>query len=279
MTPTQKKIISQLTENTGRHMLDSGGAYGRNWEHNQGRQFDNEPTAKLDLYYSEDRKTLEVSPTINLYHWLSDRLVYDAKLQKRFERFANTKLREDISWLKLQEIFPAWLAEREHDINGPYWGDEPYTVNTYNGESLLSQVLQYTLFTVDDTEYIALSVHGGCDIRGGYTKPVMYQCEHDSIHNEYCTIGLTVPELSAGALGSSIAPAIPEQYSCWDMMGGYLEPADNEGSWEDFIAKFKIETDTDEHYISDGVAVLDGDDIYFGINGQACQLECWTFGC
>ena len=28
-------IYKMLTENTGVHMLDSGGAYGRNWERNQ----------------------------------------------------------------------------------------------------------------------------------------------------------------------------------------------------------------------------------------------------
>lgn len=34
---TAEVIASMLTENTGRHMLDSGGAYGRNWERNHGR--------------------------------------------------------------------------------------------------------------------------------------------------------------------------------------------------------------------------------------------------
>ena len=28
-----------LTENTGKHMLDSGGAYGRHWERNQKKSF------------------------------------------------------------------------------------------------------------------------------------------------------------------------------------------------------------------------------------------------
>lgn len=32
LTDTQKSLIEQLTENTGRHLLDSGSAYGRNWE-------------------------------------------------------------------------------------------------------------------------------------------------------------------------------------------------------------------------------------------------------
>lgn len=37
---TKEVILSQLQENTGRHMLDSGGAYGRSWERNQGKTWD-----------------------------------------------------------------------------------------------------------------------------------------------------------------------------------------------------------------------------------------------
>jgi len=43
---TKEIIYNMLTENTGRHMLDSGGAYGRNWERNQVKtieDFENEP--------------------------------------------------------------------------------------------------------------------------------------------------------------------------------------------------------------------------------------------
>lgn len=35
LTSTERVLIAMLTENTGRHMLDSGGAYGRNWERNR----------------------------------------------------------------------------------------------------------------------------------------------------------------------------------------------------------------------------------------------------
>lgn len=44
-------------------------------------------------------------------------------------------------------------------------------MNTYNGEDLLSQTLQYTYFECDGTPYVLLQVHGGCDVRGGYTAP------------------------------------------------------------------------------------------------------------
>ena len=36
---TAKIIYKMLTESTGKHMLDSGGAYGRHWERNQKKSF------------------------------------------------------------------------------------------------------------------------------------------------------------------------------------------------------------------------------------------------
>ena len=46
---TKAVIADMLQENTGRHMLDSGGAYGRNWERNQGRDFDSEPYGRAEF--------------------------------------------------------------------------------------------------------------------------------------------------------------------------------------------------------------------------------------
>ena len=34
-TATEKMVFELITENTGQHFLDSGGAYGRHWERNQ----------------------------------------------------------------------------------------------------------------------------------------------------------------------------------------------------------------------------------------------------
>ena len=36
----EQTIFEMITENTGSHMLDSGGAYGRNWQRNQGKTID-----------------------------------------------------------------------------------------------------------------------------------------------------------------------------------------------------------------------------------------------
>jgi hypothetical protein len=67
-------------------------------------------------------------------------------------------------------------------------GVECETINTYNGESMLDQVMQYVYFTCPDTDeqIVLVSVHGGCDVRGGYAKPHAFVNENTM---EYGTDG------------------------------------------------------------------------------------------
>jgi hypothetical protein len=81
MKQLDQLLFSMFTENTGRHMLDSGGAYGRNWERNQNKaveDFIDQPSAWLDIYHreaSEDRpEAFDLSPTLSLFHHLRDAL-------------------------------------------------------------------------------------------------------------------------------------------------------------------------------------------------------------
>jgi hypothetical protein len=73
-------IASMMTENTGTHFLDSGGAYGRNWQRNQGLTVG----ATVDALKEMPSATLEVSirdwrgkphaeliPTVNIFHKLT----------------------------------------------------------------------------------------------------------------------------------------------------------------------------------------------------------------
>ena len=48
MTVTERKLTAMLQENTGRSMLDSGDAYGRNWQRNQTRDFRKESATVLE---------------------------------------------------------------------------------------------------------------------------------------------------------------------------------------------------------------------------------------
>lgn len=170
-TPETKQVIAaMLKENTGRHFLDSGGENGRAWQRNQERNFADEEPATLDGSYGE------ISVTVNLYHWLVDRLEYCEDLTEKFEEWANaSEDRKEMPWLALME---EW-ADEEMEATGLYGSDKPFTVNTYNHESLLSQTIQFTYFTLDTDNhsgaFVLLQIHGGADVRGGYTAPKIFQ--------------------------------------------------------------------------------------------------------
>lgn len=144
---TRAILAEMLTENTGTHILDSGGAYGRHWERNAGKSvsdFEAEAPIVADKY----------GITLSVFHYLSARLEYLPDIQAEFEAFA--KAMPDDGWLSVAEAFA---------------GRDANTWNTYNGECLLSQTLQGVTFTRDEKVITLIQVHGGCDVRGGYTKP------------------------------------------------------------------------------------------------------------
>ena len=58
------------------------------------------------------------------------------------------------------------------------------TWNTYNYDCDLSQTLQGSNLTINNEEYILIQIHGGADVRGGYTDAVLFKCE-EGIINEY----------------------------------------------------------------------------------------------
>src|SRR4051812_31448625 len=84
-------VASMLVENTGTHMLDSGGAYGRSWQRNQAATKDINP---VDYFEAEPASywnwpsvyphpnfregkdpsdfRAELHPTHSVYHWLTE---------------------------------------------------------------------------------------------------------------------------------------------------------------------------------------------------------------
>lgn len=179
VTSTKRVLQKMLTTNTGVHMLDSGGAYGRNWERNQGVDFEASPAATLEFWDRDGSP--DIIGTFSVYHWLADRLEYDAKLDRRFHRWATRPSRADDPWLASAEEFVEHLANDTDDfgdhatVAGLYGEDKPFTVNTYNGEDMLSQTIQYVYFTMNGDAYVLLQIHGGCDVRGGYTRPYAFR--------------------------------------------------------------------------------------------------------
>lgn len=199
-------FTSMLRENTGSHFLDSGSAYGRNHERNQKVDFEAQPAATLDFKY-------EIEVTLSVYHWLKDRLTLAANLDRQFQRFSARKANADMGWL---EVSAAWLASK--DARGLYGEGSPMLVNTYNGEDLLSQTLQFTIFRLDFTDYVMLQVHGGCDVRGGYTRPRVFEINGEAtcmLDNARATIYCTGDRDACGAYWDT------ENGCSWHREGNY----------------------------------------------------------
>lgn len=195
---TEQIIIEMLTENTGSSLCDSGGAYGRNWERNQGKSFADQPTPTCR--WSTWRKDgvgsgkPEMSATISLYHWMAKCLEFDPEMQKQLDEFSEREDMRDEGYLGIQEEFASHLHARDgHE-------KEPNTINTYNDPDHwdCSQVLQYVELYIEDAyepSHLIVSVHGGCDVRGGYTAPMCFR-----LTEEYCDAlrKANVSSLSAG---------------------------------------------------------------------------------
>jgi hypothetical protein len=165
-------------ENTGTHMLDSGGAYGRSWQRNADRIFEDEPDSTVSFKYDC------IEQTHILYHWLLERLQYSVPLDDLFhgKYLEEIDPNDDMYWGELIHKFPEWLQEQKliDEFGGIYGDGDPVTINTYNDQELLSQTIQFTYFECEGEEYsgqyVLLQVHGGCDVRGGYTQPHVFEC-------------------------------------------------------------------------------------------------------
>tara|TARA_R110002020_G_scaffold392616_1_gene602901 strand:+ start:45 stop:734 length:690 start_codon:yes stop_codon:yes gene_type:complete len=176
-------IFKMLTENTGKHFLDSGGNSNRNWQRNQNKTlqgFINEDEQVFEV----DIETNEVMRTVSVFHYLAG----------------------DGSFLELDEICNEFNWRQDKPSNSGKWADfeingvfqsgadylesfEDFQINsswnTYNGESDLSQVLQGANITINGESYVIIQIHGGADVRGGYTDAKLFKVHDEGCINEY----------------------------------------------------------------------------------------------
>ena len=166
--------------NTGSHFLDSGGAYGYHYQKPLPKENDNPVTLRLG--YSREEVECSLSLAHVLYAFCKNTPEIES-LQAEFEAFAKLPENEEESW----------LANIEEFLESHECVSEVHTFNSYNGDSDLDQVLQGIFFTLHvcgekhGRACIAVQPHCGCDVRGGYPKPELYE--------------LTEPDYFYGALG------------------------------------------------------------------------------
>jgi hypothetical protein len=169
LSKTEEVIYGMLTENTGRHMLDSGGSDGRAWQRNAKKTLEDfraEPEAWIEAgEYPEAGKST--------FWILVNNLKHDADLTAAYFKF--DEARPDDSYY---ETIEAWLDKLGvPGEGGDFYSESRYTFNTYNWSDdwLGDQTLLGTSFGMGGSYYLILQVHGGADVRGGYTKPQVFE--------------------------------------------------------------------------------------------------------
>ncbi len=154
-TATQLAVASMLTENTGRHMLDSGMAYGYNYERRAGVDYTTTPVARV----------VDGSYEKSLYWHLVNNLNIDTDETKKFMDYATTDERKHDGWM---EILYAYCEE--------YGYRGRRSDNSYNYDSCLDGVFQwFDIDTDNDRQLVVVQTHNGCDVRGGYSTPVWFE--------------------------------------------------------------------------------------------------------
>lgn len=174
MTNDIKHIIAaMLTENTGTHMLDSGGDSGRAWQRNAGKvvaDFEAQPTASLEIWVREwnGKLTADLVPTVNVFHKLTSGVLKLDAYCKEYNQRTVDDWGSDLNGVSHSN--EEWL-----EAIGFTWDDRTCGFNTCNWENNFSQVLQGNIIEREGETYVLLQIHGGADVRGGYTDAQLFK--------------------------------------------------------------------------------------------------------
>jgi len=156
---TKFVIREMIKEDTGKHILDSGGIGGRGFE--RARKIKDWDAIPMVEYDEIDETTF-----INLYPYLTEYLEYDRELDREFMNFAK---RSEMTWDDDMRMF---LDEK---------GFQFHCEGTYGRETDLGGLLYYCVGEKKDresTEVILLQTHNGMDARGGYSTPHAFKFQY-----------------------------------------------------------------------------------------------------
>ena len=165
-------IYNMLTEDTGIHMLDSGGANNRAWQQNQKKS--------LKDFISEPYETLETDGDYkyysrSLFHHLNETCKFLEEDTKDF----NDWVKKDLySYDNPNGRSFSCLYDAKNYMDNA-WGLDFKQDNTCNFENDLDQGCMYVYDC--DFHIIALSIHNGADCRGGYTDFKLFEID-ESFH-------------------------------------------------------------------------------------------------
>jgi len=168
MNYIDRKLFEMFTEKTGTHLLDSGGDNDRHWQRNQGRDLDsfiNEPQAVLKI--EKNCWGFSTEWEVSAFHICREGLDFDS-LCKRFNSMPIPDWHGE--YYGVSAMGQEWLDAKGFEFVRDF--------NTYNGDWAGSQTLQGTELEIGLQRYVLLQVHGGADVRGGYTDARLFTYDH-----------------------------------------------------------------------------------------------------
>ena len=179
MKNTVINFKSLVRQNTGIHMMDSGGDNGRHWQQPL-------PTAPITVAIGYNNG-LDVS--ISTAAFLTEHLEIDQKLTKWLRKQAASNYTEYADALAEKLGLTVLCSD-----------------NTYNSENDLDQNFQFSAVGPKDASwfyegsdcYLIVETHNGADIRGGYSAPVVCKIKSDSFLDWNCGAVFTSYAEAAG---------------------------------------------------------------------------------
>lgn len=180
----EQTIAAMLTENTGKHFLDSGGANGRAWQRNIGKTVEDframpSATAEITVREYNGETVAEILPCVNVFHLLTGGALELNEHCREFNAMPVDDWKGDFYGVSMAGT--EWLEMRGFNASGE-------SFNTYNWCANHSQVLQGAELTREseygEEKYLLLQIHGGADVRGGYSDAKLFKLDdHAEVYN------------------------------------------------------------------------------------------------
>lgn len=155
-------------------ILDSGGAYGYGFKRMRTRPPDKQPGGRLRPELDYTSRGIDLGASINTFKWLLEKVEYDHDMTVKMK-----------AWIAKGDGWADdWVAQLP-GATGLYGEGDPINDNTYNHEQIFDSDFQFTWWEqahrdrADCDTFVALAIHGGCDIRGGYSATKVFRVDDE----------------------------------------------------------------------------------------------------
>ena len=178
-TETEKMLETIFTTPTGHHLCDSGDFYGRAYERNRqtARRYGSLFATPKEWLNADRCGGADLEPGISTIHCINNALTYNPRLDAAYVAF--DKERPDDLYSETLEAF----VESRDDL---FANEAEYSwYDTYNAGHGCDVDIGVAGLTTDKGDPVcALQVHGGCDIRSGWTRSYLFDGHLEDLVSE-----------------------------------------------------------------------------------------------